>query len=124
MESEMMMKLTKMGFKPYQIRIMFERFRAGKLMLEIENVQLNSQLHFKSSPREQLMKVMSEKYHIDFKNDQPTNRMRGVRDLQRYVKYLESNSIDWTYINVYDGNSKLKIGSLYSDEPIPKRMIE
>ena len=124
LENEMMMKLLKMGFKSYQIRIMFERFRVGKLMLEIENVQLSTQLSHKVSPYEKLMNVFTEKYHLNFKNDQLTNRMKGVKDLQKYVRYLENNSIDWTYLNIYEGESRLKIGSLYHDEPIPKRMIE
>ena len=124
MEKDMMNKLQKMGFEPYQIRIMFERFKVGKLMLEIENVQLSTQLNHKASPYEKFLKILIDKYHIDFKNDELANRKKGVKDLQKYVKYLEKNKIKWTYINIYDGETKLKLGSLYHDEPIPKRLIE
>ena len=120
----MIKKLEKMGFKPFQIRIMFERFKVGKLMLEIENALFSTQLNHKASAYDKLLKVLTEKYHIDFKNDIQTNRMKGVKDLQKYVSYLEKNKIKWTYLNIYDSDSKLKIGSLYSDEPIPRRMIE
>lgn len=124
MERDMVIKLEKMGFEPFQVRIMFERFKVGKLMLEIENVLLSSQLNPKSSPYEKFLRVLIEKYHIDFKNKSLANRMRGVKNLQRYVSYLEKNGIKWTYLIIYDGDSKLKIGSIYADEPIPKRLIE
>ncbi|MEM6644340.1 MAG: hypothetical protein AAF616_15280 [Bacteroidota bacterium] len=123
MEEDMVEKLEKMGFKPYQIRIMFEKFKPGKLMLEIENVLLSSQLNQNASPYDRLLKSLKDQYRIDFKNDEITNRMKGVYDLQKYVQHLKSNKIRWTYINVYESVSKLKIGRIYADEPIPKRML-
>ena len=124
MEKDLVEKLRRMGFKPFQIRIMFERFMVGKLMLEIENALLTTQLNHQTTSYDKLMKVLTEKYYIDFRNDVRTNRMKGVKDLQKYIRYLKKNHINWTYLNVYDTSSKLKIGSLYVDEPIPKRMIE
>lgn len=124
MEADMVEKLEKMGFEPYQIRILFERFRPGKLMLEMENVMLSSQLQRKGSTYQKLMNIFLEKYHIDFKNLFQTHKAKGVKDLQQYVAYLKKANIKWTYLKVYDEGSKLKIGSLYHDEPIPKRMIE
>lgn len=124
MDKDMVQKLEKMGFKPYQIRIMFERFKSGKLMLEIENVLLSSQLSVSGTSYDRLMKALTQKYRVDFKNDEVTNKVKGVKDLQQYVKFLEKSKIKWTYLNIYEGNSKIKIGSLYYDEPIPKRMIE
>ena len=124
MEIDMVEKLEKMGFKPYQIRIMFERFKTGKLLLELENAMLAAQVNHSMSSHDILIKLFTEKYFVNFKNDEVTNKMKGVKNLQKYVKYLEKNKINWTYISVYDGVSKLKIGSLYYNEPIPKRMIE
>ncbi|MEM7298289.1 MAG: hypothetical protein AAF391_08495 [Bacteroidota bacterium] len=124
MEKELVEKLEKMGFKPYQIRIMFERLGAGKLILETENAFFATQVRHSVTPSDKFKQVLKERYRLQFKNDKQTNRMRGVKDLQKYVKYLEKNKIEWTYLNIYDGNSKIKIGSLYYDEPIPKRMIE
>ena len=124
MDKDMVQKLEKMGFQPFQIRIMFERFKSGKLMLEIENVLLSSQLSVSGTPYERLMKAFTQKYRVDFKNDVVTNKVKGVMNLQQYVKFLEKNKIKWTYLNVYESSSKIKIGSLYIDEPIPKRMIE
>lgn len=124
MEIDLVNKLKKMEFEPYQIRILFERFKQGKLMLEVEEVFFSSQLRHKSSPHERLMKVFTDKYHIDFNNNFVTNRMKGVKNLQKYVQYLKEKKIEWTYLNVYYESSKIKIGSIYSDEPIPERMIE
>ncbi len=124
MDKDIVQKLDKMGFKPFQIRIMFERFRPGKLMLEVENVLLSSQLTYAASPYERLLKALTTKYRVDFTNNEITNRMKGVKDLQKYVSFLKRNKIDWTYLNVYDQVTKIKIGSIYIDEPVPKRMIE
>lgn len=124
MDKDMVQKLEKMGFKPFQIRIMFEKFKPGKLMLEIENVLLSSQLNYATKPYDRLLKALVTKYRVDFKNNEVTNKMKGVKDLQEYVKFLKKNKIKWTYLNVYDGNSRIKIGSIYEDEPVPKRMIE
>ncbi len=124
MEIDLVNKLEKMEFKPYQIRILFERFKQGKLLLEVEDVFFSSQMNHKTSAHDRLMKIFTERYFIDFNNDHVTNKMKGVRDLQKYVKYLEQNNIKWTYLNVYNGDSKLKIGSIFSDEPVPQRMIE
>lgn len=124
MEKDLIEKLEKMGFKPFQIRIMFERLGAGKLILETENAQFSTQMKHNVTPADIFKKVLKDRYKLQFKNDKQTNKMRGVKDLQKYVKYLEKNKIEWTYLNIYDGNSKMKIGSLYYDEPIPKRMIE
>lgn len=103
---------------------MFERFKTGKLLLELENAMLAAQVNHSMSSHDILIKLFTEKYFVNFKNDEVTNKMKGVKNLQKYVKYLEKNKINWTYISVYDGVSKLKIGSLYYNEPIPKRMIE
>lgn len=124
MDKDIVQKLEKMGFKPFQIRIMFERFRAGKLMLEIENVLLSTQLNHSSSPYDRLLKALSTKYRVDFSNNEVVNKVKGVKDLKQYVGYLKKKKIEWTYLNIYDGTSKVKIGSLYADEPIPRRMIE
>lgn len=124
MDKDMVQKLEKMGFKPFQIRIMFERFRPGKLMLEIENVLLTTQINHSTSPYERLFNALKTKYRVDFQNDEVVNKVKGVKDLQQYVGYLKKKKIKWTYLNIYDGKSKVKIGSLYADEPIPRRMIE
>ena len=124
MDKDMVQKLDKMGFKPYQIRIMFERFRPGKLMLEIENVLLSTQINHSSSAYDRLYRALTTKYQIDFANDVVVNKVKGVKDLQKYVGFLKKKKVKWTYLNVYDGISKVKIGSLFADEPIPKRMIE
>ena len=124
MDKDIVQKLDKMGFKPFQIRIMFERFKPGKLMLEVEQVLLSTQLSYAASPFERLMNAMKTKYRVDFTNNVIAHRAKGVRDLQQYVKFLKKKKIDWTYLNVYDQNAKIKIGSIYEGEPIPKRMIE
>jgi len=124
MDKDMVQKLEKMGFKPFQIRIMFEQLKPGRLMLEIENVLLSSQLNVVSTPYDRLHKALVTKYRIDFTNNVVTNKMKGVQDLQEYVKFLKKNKIKWTYLNIYDGESRIKIGSIYEDEPVPKRMIE
>lgn len=124
MDKDIVQKLEKMGFKPFQIRIMFERFKPGKLMLEVEQVLLSTQLSYAASPFERLMSAMKTKYRVDFTNNEITHRAKGVRDLQKYVKFLKKKKLSWTYLNIYDQNSKLKIGSIYEGEPIPKRMIE
>ena len=124
MDKDMVEKLEKIGFKPFQIRIMFERFRSGKLMLELESVLLSSQVNQSLSPYDRLLKAFKDKYQVDFSNDEIVNKAKGVKDLQQYVGYLKKKKIEWTFLNIYDGKSKVKIGSLYSDEPIPRRMIE
>ncbi len=124
MDKDMVQKLEEMGFKPFQIRIMFERFRPGKLMLEIENVLLSSQIHQATSSYDRMYRALTTKYQVDFTNDEVVHKVKGVKDLQKYVGFLKKNKIKWTYLNVYDGTSKVKIGSLFVDEPIPKRMIE
>ena len=124
MDKDIVQKLEKMGFKPFQIRIMFERFKPGKLMLEVEQVLLSTQLSYAASPYERLMSALKTKYRVDFTNNEITHRAKGVRDLQKYVKFLKKKKLSWTYLNIYDQNSKLKIGSIYEGEPIPKRMIE
>ena len=114
MDIDMVKKLEKMGFKPFQIRIMFERFKPGKLLLELENVLLSSQINHSSTPYDRLLKALTENYPVSFKNDEVTNKMKGVKNLQKYVQYLKDNNINWTYLNIYEGSSKVKIGRLSS----------
>ena len=124
MDKDLVQKLKEMGFKPFQIRILFERLKPGKLMLEIEGVLLTMQINQHSSAYDRLMKAFKTKFRINFENDEVVHKVKGVNNLQQYVGYLKKSKIKWTYLNVYDGNSKVKIGSLFADEPIPKRMIE
>lgn len=123
-EEDMVSKLSKMGFEPYQIRILFEKLKVGRILLELENTNISRQLRDKKSSFEKLMNIFKETYGVDFTNDKIIHKAKRVFDLQQYISYLESKGLQWTYIMVYNGNTKLKIGSLYHDEPIPKRMIE
>ncbi len=124
MEGDIVKSLVKMGFETDEVRILFEKLKSGKLLLELENIQFSSQLKHRESSYEKLMKIINDKYHIDFKNDVVTNRMKKVENLRQYVNYLKKNNINWTYLEIFDSNTNLQIGSIYSDEPIPKRLIE
>lgn len=120
-EKSLVQKLTALKFKPNHIRVIFESVPAAQIILEIEEVKMESRIDPNLRPGATLAEIFKNKFNVQFQSDTFLNHMEYVHNLKKHGEWLSQNYPNWTYMNVYarrDKNSFL--GRYYAGDSIPR----